>query len=224
MSALPTTSGGSIANFLDGETVTYQLDKRRAAPCSPAPSRRRRCRSAAPPTVSVTIPAGTLLGAHTVFAVGSLGSTASAAITVVDTTPPVVSAAVINKTSGDRPGFVKQGGTYFVYANANDTAGTTGTHVVSTVTANVTNITTGSTAVALTTTGGPWTVGGVSYAYRSASLTATNPISRRLEDVHRHRDRRFGQHVDRPHRLGHGGQHGADRHGHPDGEQRRHGR
>ena len=32
-------------------------------------------------TVSVTIPAGTSLGAHTVFAVGSLGSTASAAIT-----------------------------------------------------------------------------------------------------------------------------------------------
>ena len=127
-------------------------------------------------TVSVTIPAGTSLGAHTVFAVGSLGSTASAAITVVDTTLPVVTASVINKTAGDRPGFVKQGGTYFVYANANDTAGTTGTHVVSTVTANVTNITTGSTAVALTTTGGPWTVGGVSYAYRSASLTASNPV------------------------------------------------
>ena len=83
---------------------------------------------------------------------------------------------MINKTAGDRPGFVKQGGTYFVYANANDTAGTTGTHVISTVTANVTNITTGSTAVALTTAGGPWTVGGVSYAYRSASLTASNPV------------------------------------------------
>ena len=37
------------------------------------------------------------------------------------------------------------------------------------------SITTGSTAVALTTVGGPWTVGGVTYMYRSASLTATNP-------------------------------------------------
>ena len=43
--------------------------------------------------VSVTIPAaGTILGAHTVFAVGSLGSTASAAINVVDTTMPTVTA------------------------------------------------------------------------------------------------------------------------------------
>ncbi len=175
LSALPTTSGGSIANFLDGESVIYRLDNATTgtlltgtiAP-SPAPV-------GGSATVNVTIPAGTLLGAHTVFAVGSAGSIASAAITVVDTTAPVVSAVVINKTLGDRPGYVKQGGTYFVYANANDTAGTTGTHVVSTVIANVSSITTGSTAVVLTTVGGPWTVGGVSYAYRSASLTATNP-------------------------------------------------
>ncbi len=175
MSALATTSGGSIANFLDGETVTYHLDSAGGAVLagsitpSPVPV-------GGSATVNVTIPAGTLLGAHSVFAVGSLGSTASAAFTVIDNTAPVVSAAVINKTSGDKPGFVKQGGTYFVYANANDAAGSTGTHVVSTVTANVTNITTGSTAVALTTAGGPWTVGGVSYTYRSASLTASNPV------------------------------------------------
>jgi hypothetical protein len=43
---------------------------------------------------------------------------------------------------------------------------------VSTVTADVSSIRTGSTAVALTTTGGPWTVGGVTYNYRSASTTA----------------------------------------------------
>lgn len=175
MSALATTSGGSIANFLDGETVTYHLDSAGGAVLagsitpSPAPV-------GGSAVVSVTIPAGTTLGAHSVFAVGSLGSSASAAFTVIDNTPPVVTASVINKTSGDKPGFVKQGGTYFVYANANDAAGTTGTHVVSTVTANVTNITTGSTAVALTTAGGPWTVGGVSYTYRSALMTATNPI------------------------------------------------
>jgi hypothetical protein len=175
MSVLPTTSGGSITNFLDGESVTYHLDSAGGAVLagtitpSPVPI-------GGSATVSVTVPAGTVLGAHSVFAVGSLGSTASAAFTVVDNAPPVVSAAVINKTLGDKPGFVKQGGTYFVYANANDAAGSTGTHVVSTVTANVTNITTGSTAVALTTTGGPWTVGGVSYVYRSASLTASNPV------------------------------------------------
>ena len=48
---------------------------------------------------------------------------------------------------------------------------------VSTVTANVTTVTTGTTAAPLTTTGGPWSVGGVSYTYRSAQLTASNPLA-----------------------------------------------
>ena len=66
---------------------------------------------------------------------------------------------------------MKQGGTYFIYADANDAAGTTGTHVVTTVTANVANVTTGMTAVPLVA--GSFTVGGVTYGYRSASITAT---------------------------------------------------
>ena len=171
LSALPTTSGGSVANFLDGEAVTYHLDSAGGAVLagsitpSPVPV-------GGSATVSVTIPAGTSLGAHTVFAVGSLGSTASAAITVVDTTPPVVSAAVIGKTAGGTPGFVKQGGTYYIYANATDTGSTASG--VSTVTANVSNVSTGQTLVALV--GGLFTVGGVTYGYRSASITASNPV------------------------------------------------
>jgi hypothetical protein len=175
LSALPTTSGGSVANFLDGEAVIYRLDNATSGTVlvgSITPSPVPVGGSAA---VSVTVPLGTTLGAHTVFAVGSLGSTASAAITVVDTTPPVVSAAVIKKTLGDTPGFVKQGGTYFIYANAADTGSTASG--ISTVRANVTTVTIGQTAVALTTTGGPFTVGGVSYSYRSASITASNPLA-----------------------------------------------
>ena len=38
------------------------------------------------------------------------------------------------------------------------------------------NVTTGLTAVALATAGGPFTVGGVTYGYRSASITATTPL------------------------------------------------
>ena len=172
LSALPTTSGGSIANFLDGESVTYRLDNATtgvvlAGSITPSP-----VPTGGSATVSVTIPLGTSRGAHTVFAVGSLGSTASAAITVVDTTPPTVSAAVIGKTAGGTPGFVKQGGTYFIYANAADTGSTASG--VSTVTANVSNITTGQTAVALVA--GSFTVGGVTYGYRSASVTASNPV------------------------------------------------
>ena len=174
LSALPTTSGGSIANFLDGEAVIYRLDNATtgtvlAGSITPSP-----VPIGGTAAVSVTIPLATPLGAHTVFAVGSLGSTASAAITVVDTTAPVVSAAVINKTLGDRPGFVKQNGTYFIYANATDTGSTASG--ISTVRANVTTVTAGQTSVALTTAGGPFTVAGVSYSYRSASITASNPL------------------------------------------------
>jgi hypothetical protein len=174
LSALPTTSGGSIANFLDGESVIYRLDNATsgtvlAGSITPSP-----VPIGGSATVSVTVPAGTSLGAHTVFAVGSLGSTASAAITVVDTTPPTVSAAVIAKTAGGTPGFVRQGGMYYIYANATDTGSTASG--VSTVTANVTNVTTGSTAVPLSTAGGPFTIGGVTYGYRSASITASNPV------------------------------------------------
>ncbi len=175
MSALPATSAGSIANFLDGETVIYRLDNASTGTLltgsitpSPVPV-------GGSAVVSVTIPAaGTTLGAHTVYAVGSLGSTAFAAFTVIDNTPPTVTATVLGHSPTGTQGFVKQAGTYFIYANANDAAGSTGTHLVSTVAANVGNVTTGMTAVPLVA--GSYTVGGVTYGYRSASITATTPL------------------------------------------------
>jgi hypothetical protein len=45
------------------------------------------------------------------------------------------------------------------------------------VTADVSVLNAGQTAVALTTAGGPWTVEGVSYNYRSAQMTADSPIT-----------------------------------------------
>jgi len=126
-------------------------------------------------STTTTIPSGTANGVHQVYAVGSSGSVASAsiAINVPDTTPPVVSAAVIAKTAGGTAGKIKQGGTYYIYANANDPG--VPSSGVAQVRANVTNITTGQTNVLLTA--GSFTVGGVTYGYRSASLTATNPLS-----------------------------------------------
>ena len=82
-----------------------------------------------------------------------------------DVTPPVVASSVVSKTSLYLPGFVRQGGTYFVYANVTD-AGSG----VATVRANVSTLTTGQTALVLTA--GSYSVGGVSYNYRSASVTA----------------------------------------------------
>jgi hypothetical protein len=92
-------------------------------------------------------------------------STFTTAASFPDVTPPTVASSVVSKTTPYLPGFVRQGGTYFVYANVTD-AGSG----VATVRANVSTVTTGQTAVVLTA--GAYSVGGVSYNYRSASVTA----------------------------------------------------
>jgi predicted ribosomally synthesized peptide with SipW-like signal peptide len=99
---------------------------------------------------------------------------ASSFATDTDWTPPT-GTSVIAKTTATTGGFISQGSAYYVYASVTD-SGNPASGVAS-VRANVTNITTGQNNVVLTTTGGPWTIGGVSYNYRSASLTANNPLA-----------------------------------------------
>ncbi len=73
----------------------------------------------------------------------------------------------LKATSASTSNLIKPSDTYYVYANATDAlSGVAG------VTANVSAITTGSTTVALSAAGGPWTVNSISYAYRSVLLTA----------------------------------------------------
>ncbi|HVA87811.1 MAG TPA: hypothetical protein VNF73_16015 [Candidatus Saccharimonadales bacterium] len=100
----------------------------------------------------------------------TLASNTFTTATSFDTTPPTVSSSVISKTGQYVSGYIHPGGTYYVYANVTDSG--TG---VATVTANVSNIATGSTAVVLVA--GSYTVNGVTYNYRSASLTAKNPLA-----------------------------------------------
>ena len=96
---------------------------------------------------------------------GSLDGTAN-----VDNTAPAISrAAVANSTNNAT--IVRQGGGYYVYAEVGD-----GGSGVGAVTTDASNLTTGSTSVAMTTAGGPWTIGGLSYNYRSAAQTAKNPL------------------------------------------------
>jgi len=90
-----------------------------------------------------------------------------------DIVAPTVTASVISKTPQYTPGYIRQAGTYYIYANVTD-AGNPPSGV-STVTADVSTITTGQTAVALAA--GSYSVGGVSYGYRSASVTANNPLT-----------------------------------------------
>jgi Tfp pilus assembly protein PilV len=88
---------------------------------------------------------------------------------------PTASAALVAKsqTPGSATGYIKQGGLYFVYATIADSGNpASGT---STVTANVSAFSTGVTAASLTA--GSYTVAGVTYNYRSAVLTASNPVA-----------------------------------------------
>ncbi|MDP8903732.1 MAG: hypothetical protein M3N29_00185 [Chloroflexota bacterium] len=110
---------------------------------------------------------------YTVTATDKTANSANASFSVtVDNTAPSVTASVIERTTGGGAGFLRQGQTYFVYANVTDARSG-----VASVTADVNNITTGQTAVPLSATGGPWTVNGVSYNRRSASITANASLS-----------------------------------------------
>lgn len=90
-----------------------------------------------------------------------------------DWIPPTVSSSVIARTTGYLSGTIRQGGTYYIYANVTDTGNPASG--VGTVTADVSAITTGATSVALSP--GSFTSNGVSYNYRSASLTAQNLLA-----------------------------------------------
>ncbi len=94
--------------------------------------------------------------------------------TAPDYAAPDVTAAPIAKVqAGNGSSFIRQGGTYYVYADVTDSGNpATGT---SSVTADVSAITAGQTAVALTA--GSYTAAGVTYNYRSAQLTASNPLA-----------------------------------------------
>lgn len=88
---------------------------------------------------------------------------------VADWTAPSAEASAIAPTSGGTPGYLKSSKpTYYVYAKVSDSGNPASG--IGSVKANVSNITSGQTAVTLNA--GAYSVGGVSYNYRSASLTA----------------------------------------------------
>ena len=103
----------------------------------------------------------------------ALGANVFTTAASFDTVAPTVSATVIAKSGQYFGAYIKQGGTYYVYANATD-GGAVPTGIA-TITADVSAITTGQTAVSLAS--GSYTVEGVTYGYRTASLTANASLS-----------------------------------------------
>ena len=97
---------------------------------------------------------------------GNIGTSTTVSFSYKGTAPTV--ATVIGQaSSASVNGFVKKNTGYYVYANVTDNSGTG----IQSVTANVANVTTGDTAIALTA--GSYTApGGGSYNYRSALLTS----------------------------------------------------
>lgn len=94
----------------------------------------------------------------------------SAACFVDDALGPTVTAAVVSKTTPYIPGYTRQGGSYYIYANVSPGAGP-----VTRVSSDVRNLTPGQSMTPLTA--GSFSVGGVAYGWRSAALTVQNPLT-----------------------------------------------
>jgi hypothetical protein len=102
VSCLPATLTGQITSFDEGQTVTFRLDDASSGTVltgsivpSPVPSN-------GTASVSVTIPAGTSNGSHTVYAIGSQGDVASASITVGTQGMRVASGSYIGSSVDNR--------------------------------------------------------------------------------------------------------------------------
>jgi Bacterial Ig-like domain len=117
------------------------------------------------------------------FALATLGTTYSAfsgttsnpsnSFTAAPDFAPPTATAVLAKSTGYSTGSIKQGGTYYVYANFTDTGNPASGF--SSATADVHTITTGQTSVAFSS--GSFSAAGTSYSYRTAQLTANNPLA-----------------------------------------------
>ena len=170
VNSLPATLNGSIANFATGQNVTFRLDNATTGTVLSGSTTPSTVPTNGSANVSVTIPAGTSNGSHTVFAIGSAGDQASRAITV---TTPTVSASTIQKTAGGDPAFIGANKNYYVYANV--TGSGSPPAGFGSLTANVGNVTPGTTAAPMEF--GSFTVNGTAYNYRSAQLTSSSSLT-----------------------------------------------
>jgi hypothetical protein len=116
----------------------------------------------------------TVAGGSTLAAFASqTSSSANSYAAAPDFIPPSVSTTVIAKATGYNAGYIKQGGSYYIYANVSD-AGNPASGI-NVVTANVSTVTTAGVAVPLVS--GSYSVEGTSYNYRSALTVANNPLA-----------------------------------------------
>lgn len=138
-----------------------------------SPTHRRRQRRLAIALLSALL--GLAATAGVVWALYSDDATSSGneLIAAADWVAPSASESVIGKSQGGVPGYIRQGGTYMVYANVSDSGGPPSG--IASVTANASAITTGQSAAALSS--GSFAIGGVTYSHRSGTLTANGTLA-----------------------------------------------
>ena len=136
---------------------------------------RRRRRSARPALLGLVLVAVAGAGATSATFAGQAASTGNRVSAAPDFRAPAAGGSLVVKsqTPGSSTGYIRQGGSYRVYANVSDSGNpASGT---ATVTADVSAFSAGVTAAPLTA--GSYTVGGIAYGWRSAELVATNPVA-----------------------------------------------
>jgi hypothetical protein len=131
-------------------------------------SRARKAKWAALLSVATLTVASATVGVTQAAFTGETNEGSNIITAMPDFRGPTVAPIAIGKSAGFATGFIRTGATYYVYANVTDVG--TPPSGTATVTADVSTVTAGQTAVALAS--GSWTVGGATYNRRSALLTA----------------------------------------------------
>ncbi|SDQ72162.1 hypothetical protein [Quadrisphaera sp. DSM 44207] len=130
---------------------------------------RRRRRLLGTAAVVGALAAAPVLGTHATFTAttSTTGSTFSAA---PDWRPPTASVPVVLRTGGSIPGYVRQGGTYRFHVSAAENPGSNPPSGLGTVTGDVSALTAGQTAAAMTASAA--TIAGTAYTHATAQQTA----------------------------------------------------
>lgn len=123
--------------------------------------------------VAVAVAAGSIAGVMAAFSSQAVNG-GNQVTSAPDFSPPDVVAVAIGEGEGGATGSVAAGGTYHVYADVLPDGGNPPSGIAA-VTADVSEVTAGSTAVALAA--GSYSAGGQAYNYRSGALTADSPLA-----------------------------------------------
>ena len=139
---------------------------------TPRRSGRRRWARIAPALTAAAALAMAAIGGTFATFTSTADNAANEVAAADDYRAPSVDAGVILRSGGSMPGFVKQAGTYHVYARVAEDTGDPASGLA-TVTADVSGLTSAGTSVPLLA--GSYSVDGASYNYRSAPL-ATDAV------------------------------------------------